>query len=705
MSDSPESLGQISNGLSSGGRSSVADIEKMDDLTRVRNIGIAAHIDAGKTTLTERVLFYTGASHKIGEVHDGEAHMDWMEEERNHGITITAAVTQCPWRDHLIQIVDTPGHVDFTIEVERSMRVLDGAVIVLDAVRGVEPQTETVWRQASRFEVPSAFFVNKMDRPGADYDRALETIADRLGAQAVPVTVPVAEGGVLHLIKEKYYTFSGDLGEDVTEADIPEVHQALFEEQREKMLLALADFDDDIAMLVLEEEPVEAEQIWECLRIVTRARQLFPAFGGSALRNFGVQPMLDSLLPIMPSPLDRPEIAAKTPDGDDTIVQMTKDGPLVALAFKIQMWDGRRHVFARLYQGTLKPGDVIAIGGRTETERVARVFDVDAGKKKRLQHAVAGQIVLLAGLKHTTTGDTICSPDHPVLLERIEVRDPVIGLAIEPSSAKDEAKMLEALGKVEQEDPTIIVEEDEETGERIVKGMGELHLQIVFERLQREFGVNLRVGRPRVVTRETIAGQATCTGEIDRLIEVGAERTELKAKATANVRGLERGAGITVTATPNVKPEGANLSPTQAEAVRMGAEDGSLAGPLQGAKLVDVSIDIESVEVFGTSSTPDALRIAVAQAIRNAMHQAGGQMLGPIMKCEVVVPEESMGTTLGDLQSRRAIILDTTTEHGVSTLKVECALARLLGYATELRSLTRGRGQFTTAFERFDVTE
>ena len=683
----------------------MADIETMDDLTRVRNIGIAAHIDAGKTTLTERVLFYTGASHKIGEVHDGEAHMDWMEEERNHGITITAAVTQCPWRDHLIQLEDTPGHVDFTIEVERSMRVLDGAVIVLDAVRGVEPQTETVWRQASRFEVPSAFFINKMDRPGADFDRALETISQRLGAQAVPVTVPTPEGGVLHLIEEKYYTFSGDLGEDVTVSEIPDNHRTVFEAQREKMLLALADFDDDIAMLVLDEEPVEAEQIWTCLRVVTRARQLFPAFGGSALRNFGVQPMLDSLIPIMPSPLDRPEIIAKTPNGDEMIVKMTQDGPLVALAFKIQMWDGRRHVFARLYQGTIKPGDVIGIGGRTETERVARVFDVDAGKKKRLKQAVAGQIILLAGLKHTTTGDTICSPEHPVLLERIEVRDPVIGLAIEPTSAKDEAKMLEALGKVEQEDPTIIVEEDDETGERIVKGMGELHLQIVFERLQREFGVNLRVGRPRVVTRETLAGKGRSTGEIDRVIEMGDERTELKAKATANVRGLKRGDGVHVTASPAIRPDGASLSPAQADAIRLGAEDGALAGPLQGAALVDVSVEIESVEVFGPASTPDALRIAVAQAIRNAMHQAGGQLLGPIMKCEVVVPEESMGTTLGDLQSRRAIILDTSTEHGVSTLKVECALARMLGYATELRSLTRGRGQFTTCFERFDVTD
>ncbi len=673
----------------------------LPDLSIVRDIGIAAHIDAGKTTLTERILYYTGASHKIGEVHDGEAHMDWMEEERAHGITITSAVTQCPWRDHLVQIVDTPGHVDFTIEVERAMRVLDGAVVVLDGVRGVEPQTETVWRQASRFRIPTMFFVNKMDRPGADFDRALATLRGRLHVEPAALAVPVPEG-VVDVLTRTLVRFGGEQGEVVTEEPLPACHEARWHAAMEALLLVLADHDDAIAEAVLEERPVDVLELVRVLRRTTLERKVFPTYGGSALRNVGVQPLLDGVLRYLPSPVDRPPVQARTPEGVEVAVTMDAAGPLCALAFKVQLWEGRRHVFARLYRGHLEPGDRVWIPGRDVEERVARVFDVDADHKKRIDHAVAGQIVLLAGLRYAGTGDTLCSPDTPVLLERIQARDPVLGLAVEPESSRDEEKMLDVLGKVQEEDPTLRLVEDADTGQRILHGMGELHLQIVQERIQREFGLALRFGRPHVVSRETVLQAARAGGEVDHTIEADNKRIELKARAVASVRPLARGEGIRIEATPRVVPEG-TLSAAQAQAVRDGAQDAVVGGPVDGAPLQDVAVAVEEVELSGMASSPQALRIAVAQAARSAMAAAGGVVLGPIMKMEVVVPEETLGTVLGDLQARRAAILESVAELGTASVRAECPLQGLLGYATDLRSLTRGRGQFTSEFDRFDV--
>jgi len=674
------------------------------DLSHVRNIGIAAHVDAGKTTLTERVLYYTGASHKIGEVHEGAAHMDWMAEEQAHGITITTAITQCPWKGYLIQVVDTPGHVDFTVEVERSMRVLDGAVIVMDGVRGVEPQTETVWRQANKFGVPRAIFINKMDRPGASFDRAMETIRKRLHEEPVPVCIPVPEEAtVLHVIERQAYTFSGEKCEVVTTRPLAEHEAEHVAEYREHLLLSLAEHDEALADKVLLEEEVSDDEVWEVLTRLTREGLVRPAFSGSALRNWGVQPLLDALVRIMPSPRDRPPTHGHTPDGEDEQVEMVDEGPLCAIVFKVQLFDGRRHVFARIYRGTVEPGQHVRIAGTDTTERVARVFGIDANKKSRIDIGVAGQIVLFAGLRYGSTGDTLCDPEHPVLLERIEARKPVLGLAVEPETSRDEEKLLEVLRKVSEEDPTLEFEEDPDTGQRVLRGMGELHLQIVFERIEREFGVKVRSGRPRVVHRETIGRAGIAEGGVDRVLDAGGANIELKASAVVRVEPLPRGTGVEIECHPTWEPAQYNPTAEQQQAVEAGARDALAGGPVEGAELTDVKVIVEKVSTFGSSSSPQALRIAAAQAGRDAIQAAGGLILQPIMKVEVIVPDESTGTVLGDLQARGATILGHEAEGGTTSIEGECGLTELIGYATDLRSLTRGRGQFVMEFDRFDV--
>ncbi|HRY14256.1 MAG: GTP-binding protein [Candidatus Competibacteraceae bacterium] len=686
-------------------------MSNVSDLARVRNIGIAAHVDAGKTTLTERMLYYAGVSHKIGEVHEGAAHMDYMAEEQAHGITITAAVTRLPWREHLIQLIDTPGHVDFTIEVERSMRVLDGCVIVLDGVRGVEPQTETVWRQRTRFGLPALFFINKLDRPGADFGRALITVREQLDAEPIAVTVPLPDydGTVIHLIDKTRLRFTGERGEQV---DITPCDAATWREMRhwrESLLLAAAEMDEALAERVLTEEEPEPEPdaVWAALRLATLAGKAFPCFAGSALRNQGMQPVMDGVLRLLPAPIERPSSLAQRPDGGEEWVAMETDGPLAALVFKVQMWEGRRHVFARLYRGMLKPGDEVAIpgpGGAVRHERAARLFEVDANHKTRLDQATAGQIVLIAGLRWATTGDTLCAPGHPLWLERIEAREPVLGLAIEPQSSADEEKLLEALDKLQQEDPTLRVEEDQETGQRVLRGMGELHLQIAGERLRREFNVNIRVGNPDVVTRETIERAAEADNLFHRTIEQpDGKKLEMKAWARVAVAPLPRGTGLTVTVEPVVRPEGAQLNPSQQDAISGGAEDALANGPATGATLQDLAVRVLDVELFGALSSPQAVRVAVAEAVRKALIRAGSLVLRPIMTTEVVVPESDVGTVMGDLQARRAVIRDTTSLGDMTIIHCDCALDRLLGYITDLRGMTHGRGQFTMTFDRFDA--
>jgi elongation factor G len=680
----------------------------MADLSHVRNIGIAAHVDAGKTTLTERVLFYTGANHKIGEVHDGQAHMDYIPEEQEHGITIMAAVTKATWGDHLIQVVDTPGHVDFTIEVERSMRILDGAVVVLDGVRGVEPQTETVWRQRTRFELPAMFFINKMDRPGADFRRAMESISERLGGDPVPVCVPIPEENrVIHLIDRTSIRFEGDNGQDVIVEPCDDATWESVADLRETLLLAVAEVDAELEEMVLMEEEPEPAQVRAALRKATLLGKANPCFGGTALKNQGVQPLLDGVVNLLPAPKDRPPSIGIHPDTEEEeLVEMENDQPFCALVFKVQMLEGRRHAFARIYRGTLTKGQTIAIPkvDGTETERVARVFDIDADKKKRVDKAEAGQIVVLAGLRKATTGDTICDPEHPLLLVRIDAREPVLGLAIEAESAKDEGKLLEALDKLTQEDPTLRVEENEETGQRILRGMGELHLQIQFERLQREFKLAVRAGKPDVVMRETITGSATSENLFHRVIEREDSTLEMKGWAKVRVSPKPRGEGNEVLATDfDVKSEdGGSLTAAQATAVSEGATDAATSGPLEGALLQDTKVEVLAVETFGEFSSPQAMRVAVAEAVRRAIADASPVLLRPIMDTEVVVPEENLGSILGDLQSRGALIHDTQPGE-MSSIRCDCPLDKLLGYTTALRSMTRGRGQFTMSFDRFDA--
>jgi elongation factor G len=690
---------------------------KTAELARVRNIGVAAHVDAGKTTLTERILYYTGASHKIGEVHEGAAHMDYMVEEQEHGITITSAVTKAPWRDHTLQIVDTPGHVDFTIEVERSMRVLDGCILVLDGVRGVEPQTETVWHQRSRFNLPVVFFINKMDRPGADFDHALEHIRTRLLAEPVPLTVPLLGDGlgsrftpgapaVLHLIDQTLIRFTGDQGSDLAVEPCPADLWEAAQGYREALLLAAAEYDDALADLVLSGGEPEPAALRAALRRGALAGRLCPCYGGSALRNLGVQPLLDGVIDFLPAPLDRPPALATRPDGSTESVALGDSGPLVALAFKVQMWEGRRHVFTRIYRNRLRPGDPVEIrtpDGRTVREQVARIFEVDAGKKTKLEVAAPGQIVLLAGLRHATTGDTLCQPGHPLSLERIELRAPVLSLAIEPAMGTDPDKLNEALDKVEQEDPTLLVEEDPETGQRLLRGMGELHLQIVMERLHREYGLEVRSGRPSVAMRETISAPAQ--GEVLFAPPAVADHRSpgLRARVRVDVAPRGRATGNALSVHPRTLPEGSQLSQAQLQSIEQGIRRALSSGPLQGTPLEDVAVRVLEVELFGPSSTTDALAAAAARALGKALEAAQPALLQPVMAVEVVVPSENLGTVLGDLQSRRALIRHSESRGPDVTIDAEVALERLLGYTTDLRSQTQGRGQFSMQFVRFDL--
>ncbi len=681
-------------------------MSKSPDLIHTRNIGIAAHVDAGKTTLTERILFYTGASYKIGEVHDGAAHMDYIEEEQVHGITINSAVTRASWQNHLIQIIDTPGHVDFTIEVERAMRILDGCILVLDGVRGVEPQTETVWRQRNKFDLPALFFINKMDRPGADFDHAMESVRKRLKGEPVPITVPLPEQqAVVHLIDKTLIHFDGEHGERVRQEPCPNELWDSMSGYRESMLLAAAEFDDDVAEQVLTAEEPDVDAIWAALRIGTLVGKIHPCFGGSALRNQGVQPILDGVLNLLPSPLDRPAIKARTLEDKDEFIELGQSGPLTALCFKVQLWDGRRHAYARIYRGTLKPGDKITAiqpDGVQIHETVARIFEVDAGKKSRLDLAQAGQIVLMAGLKDVTTGDTICDPDHVLLMERIETREPVLSLAVEPQSSEDEDKFLEVMHKIEQEDPTLRLEEDKDTGQRLLRGMGELHLQIVLERLQREFNLNIRSGRPAVALREAITRPSTAECLFQPPYDAKLHEHEIKAMVELSVTPLERGSGINIIFDPEIRPEGYKLSQQQIDAMHDALQLALASGPIEGVPLEDLELKVTLIETFGRSTTPDALHAAMAKACTHAIKQAEPCLLHPIMAAEVVVPEENLGQVLGDLQARHGVIQDTSKWKDTATISCEVALDKLLGYTTELRSMTQGRGHFSTIFKRFD---
>ncbi len=674
-------------------------------LERIRTIGIAAHVDAGKTTLTERILFYTGACHKIGEVHDGAAHMDYMEEERRHGITITSAVTRANWKDHHLVLVDTPGHVDFTVEVERTLRVLDGCVIVLDGVRGVEPQTETIWRQRNRFCLPCIFFINKTDRPGANFERVLQSMDCLPGAKPVPVTVPVAEEpAVINLIDKTLMRFEGEKGEIVRVSPCDPERWGQVAHLAEKMLYAVAETNESLADELLSGARPESNTTWCALRRAVVDGTLQPCFSGAALRNQGVQPLLDGVTRLLPAPIDRPPAIAVQASGVEEMISLEGEGSLVALVFKVQMWDGRRHLFVRIYRNQLSPGDSVVFqrpGKDPVVEHVARIFSVDAGKKTRVNKAVAGQIVLLAGLRYASTGDTLCSPGHPLWLEGIQVCEPVLSLAIESRSSQDGEKLVDVLDKLLQEDPTLRLESDDDTGQLLLWGMGELHLQMVFERLEREFNLPVRSGKPSVALRETVTRKSTAEVTWKPQATSTEKPTETEVRIRATVTPGSRGSGIEIVVQPEIKPAGAQLSALQMEGLKQGLQLPLAGGPLQGAHLEDLLVRVDELEFHG-SVAADTLRGAGSKVISRAIGDAGTVLLRPIMAMEIIVPEQNFGVVLGDLQARQAMVTDSRKEHGQVIISCEAPLDRMLGYTTELRSMTRGHGQHTAVFERFD---
>jgi elongation factor G len=667
-------------------------------MNRLRNFGIFAHIDAGKTTITERILFYTGRTHKIGEVHDGQAVMDWMKQEQERGITITAATTRVRWRDHELNLIDTPGHVDFTVEVERSLRVLDGAVVVLDAVSGVEPQTETIWRQAEKYHVPRVCFVNKMDRVGADYEKSLRSLEKKLGAKTVPLVLPLGAEheflGCLDLLTGEAVTWEQeDLGAHAIRAAAAGEESELLREGRERLLEVLGDLDDGIAEAYLEGHWPGAEVLAPLIRRETLSLKLVPVLCGAALRNKGVQFVLDAVVDYLPSPLDVPPVHGIHPDtGAEQERKAGPTEPFAALAFKIQQESARKLTYFRVYSGTYKGGRVLN-ATRRRIEKPAAVLLVHADKKERVDQAVAGDILAFTGLKWTVTGDTLCDADHPLLLETIAFASPVISVAVEPSRSQDEEKLLEALGRLEEEDPSFRHEVNEETGQTLISGMGELHLEVLVRRIQEEFNVEVQVGKPQVVYRETIESEAQGRAEFDRTLG----ETRHRAATGIQVRPAPRGEGNRVEFDPVLLA----LPKQYVEAVRGGLEEALLSGPLAGYPVEDVRVFVSEMEIHEGLASEVAFKVAANQAFRQVCQAAGSIQLEPVMQVRVNVPEENVGEVIGDLNARKGEIQGIDAGKGVSDVEAVVPLKRMFGYSTDLRSLTQGRGTFTMKFFRY----
>ena len=669
------------------------------DLRKTRNIGIAAHIDAGKTTLTERILFYTGRIHKVGETHEGASQMDWMEQERERGITITSAVTTATWKDTRINIIDTPGHVDFTMEVERSMRVLDAAIAVFDASQGVEPQSETVWRQADKYRVPRLAFANKMDKTGAEFQLVLDSMAERLGANAVAIQWPMGQEdsfkGIIDLVEMQAYTYMDDLGQDIQVGDVPAEYRELAEEKRALMVEKLADVDDDIALLFLEGEEVPSELINAALRKGTVALRLFPVLCGSALKNKGVQRLLDAVALYLPSPLDVPPIRGVVPSSsEETSRSAEEDAPTSALAFKIMSdpYVGRL-TFVRVYSGILVSGSYVYNASKGKKERIGRLMKMHANSREEVDMIGAGDLGAVIGLKDTTTGDTLCDPDHPVILESIEVPEPVITVAIEPASKADQDKLSSGLVKLTEEDPTFRVETDSETGQTKISGMGELHLEIIVDRLRREFGVNANVGAPQVAYRETITRSVDVEGKFVRQSGGRGQYGHVKIKAEP----LPRGSGFEF----ENAIVGGSIPRDYIPAVQKGTEEAMQNGPLLGFPIVDMKVSLYDGSYHEVDSSEMAFKIAASMAIREAMRQGGAAVLEPIMRVEVVTPEQYMGDVIGSLNSRRGQIQGMQPRGNAQVVNAHVPLSEMFGYATDLRSLTQGRAVFTMFLDHY----
>jgi elongation factor G len=684
---------------------------KAPKLDKVRNLGVVAHIDAGKTTVTERFLFYSGRIHKIGEVHEGDTQMDWMPEERQRGITITAAATTFSWKGCELHLIDTPGHVDFTIEVERSLRVLDGAVVVFSAVDGVEPQSETVWHQADKFHVPRVSFINKMDRVGADWLNVVEQMKTRLGARPAPVQIPVgfedAFRGVVDLVAMKQILFSGDQEDPPEEGEIdPQLHDEA-QAAREKLVEVVADVDDAIAEKYLAGEPVDGESLRAAIRRACVAQKIVPVLVGTALRNKGIQPLLDAVVDYLPSPLEVPPVKGVRLGTEEVVTRGPEDkAPLAALAFKVAMFEGRKTVFLRIYSGSLGVGDDVYNARLKKAEKVARLFLVHADRRERIDRVSAGWIVAAMGLRDCATGDTLSSPKDPLLLERIDTYEPVISAAVEVVNTIDKEKLEQALQKMVDEDPTFRVRVDDETGETIISGMGELHLEVMHDRIEREYGVPTRMGRPQVVHRETVVGEGVGEGRIER-VNPEDDTDLIFGAATVRVRALPRGAGVKVKeAVPPPPPDmprplAAKMSMAIAAAVA-GVKEGVVTGP-EGYPVQDMEAIVIGVEPRETVKSDVGWRIAGQTALRRAIQAAGPAMLEPIMDVEVVVPEEFLGAVVGDLSARRAQIEDVGFRGKLRTVSAKLPLKALFGYSTAVRSASQGRATFTMRFAKFDA--
>ena len=666
----------------------------------VRNIGIIAHIDAGKTTVTERILYYTGRSHKIGEVHDGEAVMDWMVDEQERGITITSAVTTCQWKNTEIHIIDTPGHVDFTIEVERSLRVLDGAIGVFSAVEGVEPQSETVWRQADKYKVPKIAFINKLDRVGADFFGTIEMMKERLKAQPLILQLPSGMENdfqaIIDLIRWEQIVWDDEtLGAQYETREIASEFIDRAEEYREKLIETVAEYDDDLMEAYLAETPIDAAKLLVAIRKATIDLKLVPILCGAALKNKGIQPLLDAIVQFLPSPIDVPSIEGEHPESGEMIECMPKDAhPLAALIFKVAMMEGRKLSFVRVYSGQLKVGGEVFNPARNEKEKIARLLHMHANRRERVDRAGAGSIVGVVGLKGSSTGETLCTLEHPVLLEKIEFYEPVISIAVEPKTHADQEKMDEVLTKFMAEDPTLTVRKDEDTGQTILSGMGELHLEIIISRMQREFRTKVNVGKPQVVYRETVEKKSKASATFDK--EITGQRHF--GEVSLGLAPLPRGSGkkFTTEISDDILPQ------VLIAAVEKGVMESLESGALMGYPVVDVEVKLTAAAYKESLGTELAYTVSASMACKEALSKGDPFLLEPIMTVEIFVPESFIGDVIGDLNSRGGKIESIEHKGGAQVISATVPLSQMFGYSTILRSATQGRGTFSMQFSHFD---
>jgi elongation factor G len=670
-------------------------------LANTRNIGIMAHIDAGKTTTTERVLYYTGKIHKIGETHEGASQMDWMEQEQERGITITSAATTAQWKGHRVNIIDTPGHVDFTVEVERSLRVLDGAVAVLDAQSGVEPQTETVWRQATTYGVPRVVFVNKMDKIGADFLYSVRTIHDRLQANAHPIQLPIGAedefSAIIDLVEMNAVFYSNDLGTDIEVREIPEEHRALAEEWHEKLVEAVAELDEELTEKYLGGEEITKEELKAAIRKGTVNVEFYPVICGSAFKNKGVQLMLDAVIDYLPSPLDVPAIKGHAPDDDEEVLERhsSDEEPFAALAFKVMTdpYVGKL-TFFRVYSGTLESGSYVQNSTKGKRERVGRILQMHANSRQEISKVFAGDIAAAVGLKDTTTGDTLCDDKNLVILESMNFPEPVIQLSVEPKSKADQDKMTTALQKLQEEDPTFRAHTDQETGQVIIAGMGELHLDILVDRMRREFKVEANVGAPQVAYRETFRGSAQVEGKFARQSGGRGQYGHVWIEFSPNDegKGFEFVNGIVGGVVPR----------EYIPAVQAGLEDSLDRGVLAGYPLVDIKARLFDGSYHDVDSSEMAFKIAASMALKNAASKCSPVILEPMMRVEVVIPEEYLGDIMGQITARRGRVEGMEARGNAQVVRAQVPLSEMFGYATALRSSTQGRGVFSMHFDHYE---